>query len=102
MEMENSMVDVLENALFGEGGMVEAFVHGLQARASAASGSSDIPVPDDWVIWHLTWHVTWRHEFLDSGMNEHAMECLDVAWLWPVKWKKAEFSQVHAMPSTQC
>lgn len=47
MEMENSMVDVLENALFGEGDMVEAFVHGLQARASAASGSSDIPVPDD-------------------------------------------------------
>ena len=47
MEMENSMVDVLENALFGEGDMVEAFVRGLQARASAASGSSDTPVPDD-------------------------------------------------------
>ena len=40
----------------------------------------------DGVVWRLTRHVTWRHEFLDSGMNEHAMECLDVAWLWPVKW----------------
>lgn len=47
MEMENSMVDVLENGLFGEGDMVESFVDGLQARASAARGSSDIPAPDD-------------------------------------------------------